>query len=308
MLDGWSTPDLAHHVVLGYWLVCLVALGLSLVVPALGDMSRYGKIRASKPGKRGSAIVDWVVGLVVPKRWFSHFYIVGAAVNGALLVHLILVWQFNEIFFVHSALKGDTVLGLFQFMPSGAEGSMVLVGCSLVEIHLIRRWMEQWFLFRPSLHAKMHLLGYLLGVSFYIFMPLSIVLSAPQSDNAGRVWVFDHWHTVWHPGSLVGLVLFTVGFLAQHAAHRTLAGLRKSSADSYSRPHGVMFETVSCPHYAAECVLYCGVAVMVPGWATVLVVVFSAANLGLTATRTWEWYRKMYHGYPVRWAMVPGVW
>ena len=76
-------------------------------------------------------------------------------------------------------------------------------------------------------------------------------------------------------------------------------------------PRGDWFESVSSPHYTAECLLYAGLALVAGARffsriAPMLAAI--VANLALAARRTHAWYLETFPEYPKnRWAMVPGL-
>ena len=94
-------------------------------------------------------------------------------------------------------------------------------------------------------------------------------------------------------------------------------------------PRGGWFESVSCPHYAAEVLLYVGICAVAcgsgfgaggiatgaPGFGpaaalarTAPMLASVAANLSIAARRNHEWYMRHMPDYPKgRWAMIPGI-
>lgn len=114
------------------WLVMTVAALVSpFVLPA--SFTTHGKQRIK--GSRYS----------VPKRWFSHFYIVAFTISIAL-------------FFVDR--------------PSLS-----------FSMHALRRLIEQVFLFPYPRDSKMHVLAYLLGLVFYPLVGLSFWTTERQQWN-----------------------------------------------------------------------------------------------------------------------------
>ena len=88
----------------------------------------------------------------------------------------------------------------------------------------------------------------------------------------------------------VSLLIFSVGTIQQFRAHKYLASLPK-----YTFPERGWFKHLICAHYAAECLLYLGIAIEVapPGemlnatLATALV--FIMVNLGASGKETKAW-------------------
>ena len=84
-----------------------------------------------------------------------------------------------------------------------------------------------------------------------------------------------------------------------------------SSRSHYAVPRGDWFESVSSPHYTAECLLYAGLALVAGARLFSRIAPMLAAivaNLALAARRTHAWYLETFPEYPKnRWAMVPGL-
>ena len=127
--------------------------------------------------------------------------------------------------------------------------------------------------------------------------------------------------TLQQPTTLLGLTLFAAGSLLQFAAHAHLASLPKYTPPQHAGRSGVpfahlAFRYVVCPHYAAEALVYAGLALVgAPEgrWANatlVSVVAFTLGNLGAVSAKTRAWERAKFGEASVRgrWRMVPGVW
>lgn len=77
----------------------------------------------------------------------------------------------------------------------------------------------------------------------------------------------------------------------QHRCHGHLAGLKK-----YSLPDTGLFRYLICPHYTCECLLYLSLAVAAApdgqlcNQTLASALIFVAANLGVTAHGTRNWY------------------
>ena len=112
------------------------------------------------------------------------------------------------------------------------------------------------------------------------------------------------------PRILVATLIYAVGAVHQHRAHRYLAGLEK-----YTLPERGWFGRLVCAHYTAECLVYVGLAVGAappgrPVNATLAAaLLFVAVNLGTTGADTKRWYAEKFGTERVagKWIMVPGV-
>ena len=310
----------------------------------------------------------------VPHAWFAHFYVVGIACNAFVLAHALAE-------------------------PFSAEHACATLASCLFQAHVLRRFLETAFVARHRAGARMHIVGYLVGVAYYVAAPMT--LATPQTTRAvcatfrvalanaidgdspfarlfprleapplasisfrspetrpfelARALVSLAKQPV-SPVSVarvsrvaVGTYVFLFGSVKQARCHLILAKLRetplrtsrliaptrKQNGDdkaslsthrleplnaprgdrertsNYAVPRGDWFESVSSPHYTAECLLYAGLALVAGARlfsriAPMLLAI--VANLALAARRTHAWYLETFPEYPKsRWAMVPGV-
>mmetsp|Transcript_32540 Transcript_32540/g.66430 ORF Transcript_32540/g.66430 Transcript_32540/m.66430 type:complete len:270 (+) Transcript_32540:169-978(+) len=151
---------------LGYWVAHLVAICiLTFAFRTLPDpkpahpvyvqsflnliknVAVYGKVAAAR--KDSSRFL-------VPKRWFLHFYVIGASVNIILSV---------------------------QKYRSGHSIVTVIL---LYQLHLVRRLAESIFITRFS-SATMNISHYILGISYYVAVPFTIASSEVLPSSS---WLF----------------------------------------------------------------------------------------------------------------------
>eukprot|EP00775_Hariotina_reticulata_P013366 gene13366-13493_t len=104
-----------------------------------------------------------------------------------------------------------------------------------------------------------------------------------------------------------GAAVFLAGNIIQFAAHRGLAALAPGPKDlacgkaTYKIPRGGLFELVSCPHYLAEIIIYCGLLLMTEGsLLPLLMLTWVGCNLVLAAQATHSWYLEHFDAYPAR--------
>jgi 3-oxo-5-alpha-steroid 4-dehydrogenase 3 len=89
----------------------------------------------------------------------------------------------------------------------------------------------------------------------------------------------------------IAFPMFVVASAAQHECHVHLANLKK-----YTLPPHRLFQSVVCPHYTSECIVYIAISIIAapPGQifnSTVLFgLAFVVTNLGVTADSTRKWY------------------
>ena len=114
---------------------------------------------------------------------------------------------------------------------------------------------------------------------------------------------------LWDPRFLVGLVLFSAGFVVNRQSDEILRRLRGPGESGYRIPHGGLFRWVSCPNYLGEIVQWCGWALLTWSPAGLALAVWTAANLAPRAWAHHRWYRQHFAAYPPeRKALVPGMW
>ncbi|XP_053314433.1 polyprenol reductase [Spea bombifrons] len=295
-------------VIAGVWLVLDVGFFVALLAHKLGrrgslvytvfqDAIRYGKT------KTGIQRPAWLHCFDVPKRWFSHFYVVSVTWNGLLLLTLtgfkVPEWMTSLLSFLN-----------VDAQQTGGELSAVLA-LALIWVHSVRRLIECLFVSVFS-EGVIHLVQYCFGLVYYFLLGVTVFIhSRPDS---GALSVEDlitqaRWYHVF------GLMLYLWGSIHQHRCHVIFANLRKNKSGNivnlnYLVPRGDWFEKVSCPHYFAELVIYISIAfifglVNTTWWLVVTYVLFSQA---LEAVLSHEFYHDKFKSYPPnRKAFIPFV-
>ncbi|GJN26672.1 hypothetical protein PR202_gb14622 [Eleusine coracana subsp. coracana] len=197
---------------------------------------------------------------------------------------------------------------------------------------VLRRLYETEHVFHYSPSARMHIVGYLTGLFYYVAAPLSLASSCiPEAMQylRGQVAEFIVKGRARMPDLVIdsssllmplvkmgwcqwiGAVIFIWGSLHQIRCHSILGSLRKHrDSDEYVIPCGDWFDRVSCPHYLAEQVIYFGMLVAsggsdIPVWFLFLFVI---TNLSFAAVETHKWYLQKFEDYPrYRYAIIPFV-
>ncbi|XP_014669285.1 PREDICTED: polyprenol reductase-like [Priapulus caudatus] len=268
---------------------------------ALQNLIRYGKLGSHKDISNHG----WCH---VPKRYFTHYYIIATLWNGFLTAVLLHGYYFNKS-------TPFTWLGeLFDFLTGPRDGARVDalsagLGMTMLFVHVARRLYECLFVSVYS-QSTMSWLTYIIGCAYYLGLApalLSLAEGFPYVDTPIRLQF--HW---WQP---VGIALFLWANWHHHTAHVILARLRKDSKGRVKTlihciPSGDWFDLVSCPHFLAEILIYLALA-MTMGlrhyiwW---MVVVFVVANQAAMGIATHRWYQATYTSYPPnRKAIFPHV-
>lgn len=121
------------------------------------------------------------------------------------------------------------------------------------------------------------------------------------SENYTIHWLYD-------PRFIVGVVMFTVGYIINKNADRTLRLLRKPGETGYKVPHGGLYRWISCPNYFGEIIEWFGWALATWSLAGLSFAIWTAANLGPRALTHHQWYQEEFPEYPPeRKAIVPFI-
>ena len=138
--------------------------------------------------------------LLIPKSWFNHFYMYG-------------------------------ICALFILCPNtGSFGWLLLL------VHLMRRLIEEVWLFPVDETSRMHVGAYMLGFLFYTLVAFSV---AARPSSA---------------------LLWFLGNCIQHVAHSQLFHNRIRDPTKRKPPRTFLFRYMNCPHYFGEMLIYVGLA------------------------------------------------
>jgi 3-oxo-5-alpha-steroid 4-dehydrogenase 3 len=115
---------------------------------------------------------------------------------------------------------------------------------------------------------------------------------------------------------LVGITLFFVGSVTQGNVHGHFRDLKELTKGKYMLPMHPLFDYTLTPHYAAECLEYLGLALILAPHGQVFsttmlcCLAFVAVNLGVTADGTREWYKDKFGADKIqgRARMIPFIW
>ncbi|NWV25489.1 PORED reductase, partial [Origma solitaria] len=242
-------------------------------------------------------------------RWFTHFYVVSVLWNGFLLI-----WLFRAEFLgdslpswiqhMHLALGRDS-----QSENIGNEHFSALLVLLLLWLHSCRRLAECLWTSVFS-NGDIHIVQYCFGLGYYIAVGSTVLCQVPTNVSSGKeLSVQICWYHI------VGVMMYIWASLHQHRCLAILANLRKSRSGkvvslSHSVPSGDWFESVSCPHYFAELLIYVSMAITlgiynVTWWCVVMYVLF---NQALAAILCHEFYQENFSSYPKhRKAFIPLV-
>uniref|UniRef100_A0A8C8VGX4 Polyprenal reductase n=1 Tax=Pelusios castaneus TaxID=367368 RepID=A0A8C8VGX4_9SAUR len=261
------------------------------------DLIRYGKTRSGC----GQRLLE------VPKRWFSHFYILSVIWNGFLLLLLIQALFQARPFpvWLHDLLSA--LGGASQNKDEGEKSLSALLVLILLWLHSFRRLIECLCISVFS-NGALHIVQYCFGLGYYIAIGLTVLCQVPANASKGKdLFMQICWYHI------LGILIYIWASVHQHRCHVILANLRKNKSGKvvnlgHSVPFGDWFDRVSCPHYFAELLIYISMAITfgfhnLTWWLLVMYVLF---NQALAAVLCHEFYVNKFSSYPThRKAFIP---
>ncbi|CAK6433163.1 unnamed protein product [Pipistrellus nathusii] len=281
----------------------LLALLLQLAPPRLlpgcalfQDLLRYGKTRGAAPPRPALCRR-----FEVPKRYFSHFYVISVLWNGFLL------WCLTQCLFLGAPFP-DWLYTLLRILGAAqSRGGELALSAFLVLVflwlHSLRRLFECLYVSVFS-NAVIHIVQYCFGLVYYVLVGLTVLSQVPMDGR--NVYVVGKnllMQTRWF--HILGMMMFIWSSVHQYKCHVILGNLRKNKAGviihcNHRIPFGDWFEHVSSPNYLAELMIYISMAVTlgfhnITWW---LVVTYVFFNQALAAFLSHKFYRSKFASYP----------
>ena len=128
--------------------------GVSASLRVFATRGKQADAEPSSPSAlAGRAASKWWV----PHAWFAHFYVVGIVCNAFVLTHALVP-------------------------PVSAEHAAATLASCLFQAHVTRRLLETAFVAQHREGARMHVVGYLVGVFYYVAAPMT--LAPPETMHA----------------------------------------------------------------------------------------------------------------------------
>lgn len=243
------------------FIVATLSVLLVSYTPSLHSFLRYGKTLQSNGRinvkKEDWFIYDYMINIHVPKKWFTHFYILHF-IFSVFNVYLIFIWSCS--------------------FP-----------CSFSDIHLIilenlfqssRRLFECIYISSFSSTARIHIFHYLVGIFFYTsinIIPLTIYY-LNLHNNIG-------YYNSFIP--ILSILTFILVSYNQFLCHKVLSIQKK-----YTLPKNTnIFNYVVCPHYLYESVIYLTQFLLYPSLTYSLVLLWVIVNLSISANQSYIFYK-----------------
>ncbi|RCK55520.1 Polyprenol reductase [Candida viswanathii] len=267
--------------VISVYLVIAGAIYAVKFIKPLNDLLRYGKTTTMSGPSSSSLfheLIDFISSsLVVPKSWFTHFYITLFTLTSAIFLS-----SFHE-----------------SASPDPVKFKNLMLIHRLLWVQGLRRLTECLTVSKFSTSSKMNFSHYAIGLSHYILISLATYLGLLKygSHEIPDFTVFD----------AVLSIVFGVLSLLQFSAHYHLASLIK-----YTVPD---FAFVASPHYFYEILIYAVLLIfsVKDGYDMVSLTFASAwffvvSNLTISSVETYRYYQdKFKEEFKLKWAIFPGI-
>ncbi|PAV88294.1 hypothetical protein WR25_13152 [Diploscapter pachys] len=298
---GWI-PALLTGAGLSVLLTCIANQFTSCQI--IRNVFLYGKLNEQESST--TRLPRW---FYVPKKWFSHFYIVSIV---CIAFWLLFMQGISDRFFkteTRAVLKLRSLT--WEHRAPSVSWSTAQFALWLLFIHSFRRAYETLYVSVFS-SSQMNLLHYLAGLGHYFLLPLSII-----SETKGVV-TSDYVHFSF--GDISGeqwgaAIIFLMLNLAQNQIAHQMGDLRKSLSGTvrhygYGVCYGGLFDLVSSPHFLLEMLIYVSMTGFLwQCFAFKFVLLFVVLNQMCAGFVTHQWYLSTFPGkYPKeRKAIIPWI-
>ncbi|CEP15504.1 hypothetical protein [Parasitella parasitica] len=243
----------------------------------------YGKLNLHNNKKPTTYWALQLSKLVVPKRYFSHFYIAGLTAAIISIIELVSLSYYKKPLFLMCLLDHyDNRAGSRHISKQ-----QCITGLMLITFHLSRRVYESFYVEKPSRTATMHFSHYLVGIGFYNAMVLGTWLEGVTN--------FESWQPP-EPSldiaTILAITLFLYASYHQHKCHVILSSLRSKNEEGYSIPRGDWFEILVTPHYFADILVYLSLNILYRFQNCIMLcgLIWTTVNLSIVSKETQVWY------------------
>jgi 3-oxo-5-alpha-steroid 4-dehydrogenase 3 len=284
------------------WVLMIIGAVLVLIIPALHPIALHGKNYQEKPSENNELSFSSSV-LLVPKRFFIHFYIVSCCLQ--------LCFICKDLFFLSHPI-------------------IYLTKC-LFFLHSFRRFCECYSITSYG-NSMMHIGGYIAGIVHYVAAVLTLEVASFESHH-----LRDHSFSLPFSeksmqsnrstlGVFILVSLFCIMNYLQYQSHFILwksknkqmkeeTKISSSSSTSsirYSIPNEGLFLYCCCPHYFTEIMIYLSLFILESQCLTILLMfIWVLTNLSIVAYQQYQWYLENDFDNLTsrrRWIVFPFLW
>ncbi|XP_035712619.1 polyprenol reductase [Folsomia candida] len=270
---------------------------------------RYGRANVSQKDKE----YGWLKKIEVPKKWFYHVYIYAICIQ-SVIVYTVLTTYWNGgskswLTYVLEKVGGNA-------RAETVNSTITVLAVIIFFIQLSRRLYETCFVCVYS-NTKMNVVHYFLTYVHYTGCMLTIPAYSPvfSSDSPTKSDLTLR-RTDISALQYVAMVIFLYGSWVQYQAHVGLASLRKGKENKvvtlkHQIPRGGHFDTISCPNYWGEILVYSAIAILfqLQNYTWNFIALWVIANQITTGVMNHRWYQSTFKDYPKnRKAVIPFIW
>jgi len=268
---------------------------------AVLELFRYGK---TLNGPVKSSLISLII---VPKSYFTHFYIFSSIYIPTLLFLSLSHYTSNVPVSSYVITGLDLVCTASRSVNTNPNSlTLVLI---LMTLQVFRRLYECAFINQPS-SSTMNITHYIVGFAHYFCAGAGYLCEAPGFVSGSSSTTSLSMSSLPFSSWLLSII-FLIAWFYQLETHKSFAQLKISSPNKHSMPQGSLFNYVSCPHYMCEIIIYTclmlilgiehSTGVMIWAWVTI--------NQVIAATMSHKWYLTKFEDYPQnRKAIIPFVW
>ncbi|CAG8433529.1 6289_t:CDS:2 [Diversispora eburnea] len=306
-----------------YYIIFTLAVILGLICrPIQVSLLPYGKMNQVTQLNARNTIEKFFRNMVVSKSLFYQFYICGIIYTYFITTDLVILRNGSNGYFAKFVryIEGNESDNQAVIIPAYTKQPVeqCIIGLLMISMQVTRRAYECLFVDRTLANSKMHILHYIVGITFYLPTCLSTFI-----EGIGNLGVYGGGkdkNTFTFPpltnfltwNILLGVSLFLYAFYHQFIAHKILASLRPKSSPPgiYSIPKGDWFDYVSSAHYFAEILIYISFIILNKGQilTNYTVAIWTALVLGVSAKNSDLWgIERFGEKWPNRWKIFPGV-
>lgn len=220
--------------------------------PSLESFLKYGKTIQKEKINHNLHLPFNIENLYVPKKWFTHFYI------------------------IHFTLSITNFYIFFVFMGNNKLFFDLSIICIFNLIQSSRRLYECFYISNFSSNSKIHIFHYLVGLIFYISINIIPFLMSLLNVQSKPTFI----------NCFISISIFIYFSLDQWKNHNILSKQKK-----YSLPKSGLFNYILCPHYFDESMIYLSMFVLKPSFSYLIIFFWVVINLSISAKQSYIFYK-----------------